>query len=364
MTESTLPQPPADRLDPADKILVLLAHTSLGRRLLPTVWLMDDGRCSCMLRESSDDTRTCGRGKPGKHPRISQWQTRASCDEEQIIEWHRWQPLANWGWLQDQTFTLDVDVRRGGLESLTQWEEQTGGPEHTLRQRTQSGGLHLIYAQPSDKRGGAIRVQGDVLPGIEVRGLGSYIMVEPSTGWTLENPDVSPREADDDTLRLIHRHGVDVGQFSGVSGDDVSGAGENGVGKTKKRKSSGTRSDLPATTWFEANGFGGHTGSRNVDAYRLAWRLLALGDRYPEVYSVAQIATIFRRCWQSTDQGESPFEWDECLGSLQSAWKRRERQKKEQYTEQLAMARSLLGGLGGTAGDVTGSIINVPAGGA
>jgi len=326
------------------KILTLLAHAAMGRRLLPTVWITSDGRCSCMEREAPTDTRVCSRAKPGKHPRISRWQIQATCDEDKIIEWHHWVPLANWGWVQDQTFTLDVDPKRGGLESLAQWEEEAGGPAPTLIQATPSGGWHYIYRQPAsdvDGRDERISVAGDVLPGIEIRGLGSYIMVDPSRGvdgvWRLTDPNVAPAEPDELTLRLIARHGIDVGGL----GDGEPGG--NGRGRGKKG-SSGKSSDLPATEWFLLSGFGGHTGSRNIDAYRLAWRLLALGDRYPEVWTTSMIKDVFRRCWQRTEQGDAPFEWSECLGALQSAWKRRERQKREEYAAQLQMARSLIGG--------------------
>lgn len=329
------------------KILKLMAHAAMGRRLLPTAWIAADGRCSCMERESPGDTRICSRSKPGKHPRISRWQVQATCDEDKILEWHQWVPLANWGWLQDHTFALDVDPKRGGLESLAQWEEEQGGPAATLVQATPSGGWHYVYRQPVaevDGGEGLIRVSGDILPGIEVRGYGSYIMVDPSRGvegsWRLRDPDVVPAEPDELTLQLIARHGIDpTGWGDGV--ESKSGKSKSGKGKTK---SSGLSSDLPATEWFLKNGFGGHTGSRNVDAYRLAWRLLALGDRYPEMYGVGTIADIFRRCWQATEQGDAPFTWDECLGALQSAWKRRERQKSEEHAAQLAMAQRLIAG--------------------
>lgn len=338
MTSSILPP----LVDPETKILTLLAHASLGRRLLPTNWVEEIRgvmRCSCMLREKPDDERICSRSKAGKHPRISQWQTRASCEQQQILEWHQWLPKANWGWLQDDTFALDVDPKRGGLESLTQWEDNAGGPVPTLLQATPSGGWHYIYAQPGDDEAGWVKVQGDVLPGIEIRGRGSYIMVDPSVGiegqWTLQNPGILPAEPDEFTLALINKNGLVLGDL----GDGVESPSEVG----KKRATQHTN-DLPITDWFIQNGFGGHTGSRNIDAYRLAWRLLALGDRHPDVYTTAYISSIFRRCWEATSQGDAPFLWDECGGCLKSAWARRERQKKETYAEQLAWAKSMLAG--------------------
>jgi len=338
---SILPQ----SVDPQIKILTLMAHAAMGRRLLPTVWIADDGRCSCMERPENRDRpsgEVCSRAKPGKHPRISQWQVRATNDQDKILEWHHWVPRANWGWLQEDTFTLDVDPKRGGLESLAQWEEEMGGPVPTFTQATPSGGWHLVYRQPTSDVDQRVHVSGDVLPGIEIRGLGSYIMVDPSVGvggsWTIQDPNVEPAEPDELTLRLIARHGIDPTGY----GDGVETLGGGGGSRGRRRTKSSGMSDLPATDWFLQSGFGGHTGSRNVDAYRLAWRLLALGDRYPEVYTTNAIADIMRRCWRATEQGDSPFEWSECLGALRSAWKRRERQKSEEYARQFAIARTLL----------------------
>lgn len=316
-----LPQPVPEE----QKIAQLYAHTAMGRRLLPTAWVLENGRCSCTAGKDGD--KPCLQGnKVGKHPLIGEWQKRATDEWDEVYSWHQWRPMANWGWLQDQTFALDVDPSRDGLVSLAQWEEQTGGPWPTLTQRTRSGGFHFIYTQPED----GMRVQGDILPGIEVRGIGSYIMIQPSVGWTLVDPDKTVSEADDDTLAMIAKHGllldgVETGrQHTGAAGD--------------------TTERLPSTDWFKENGFGGFSGSRNRDAYRLAWRLLALMDRHPDVWTVAMITQTMRECWLRTDQGAAPFDWDEVKGVLQSAWRRRERQKTQELEILTARARSLVGG--------------------
>lgn len=321
-----------------DKILMLLAHAALGRRLLPTVWV-EDGRCSCMERESKDDTRVCSRNKPGKHPRIGEWQHRATDDQDQILEWHAWQPKANWAWVQDKTFTLDVDTKRGGLESLTQWVEEADGPWPTLTQDTPSGGMHFIYRQPPDHQ---ITVMGDVLPGIEIRGIGSYIMIDPSTGldgpWRFRDLNIMPADADDFTLALIAKHGID----DTLGGDGIERRGVV-FDESGKRKETGVASDLPKTDWFMRNGLGGHSGSRNKDAYRLSWRLLALGKKNPQIYTPTYMAGILKQCWLATEQGDSPFTWQECLGALQSAWRRKDKQDREKDAGLLVRGAALAG---------------------
>lgn len=332
MPDYTIPE----ILDPQLKLATLLAHAALGRRLLPTAWIVG-GRCSCSAH-LPDESVICSRGnKAGKHPLIGQWQLRASCEPDEILAWHNWRPLANWGWLQDKTFALDVDPKRGGLESLAQWEAETGGPNATLTQRTQSGGFHFIYTQPH----GGMRTEGDMLPGIEIRALGAYIMVDPSVGldgaWSLVNPSTLPAEPEEIILQLIEKHGLN---FSLGDGDGVERRG----GRARKKRADDAGPKLPATEYFLKSGFGGHTGSRNKDAYALAWRLLSHGDRWPELWTNVQIARTMKRCWDMTDQGDAPFTWDECLGALKSAYARRERQKKEDESKLVAMARSLVGG--------------------
>lgn len=242
-------------------------------------------------------------------------------------------PYVNWGWLQDETFALDVDPDRGGLESLAQWEENAGGPSPTLTQRTQSGGYHFIYRQPETP----LRAEGDILPGIEIRGQGSYIMVDPSVGldgraWTLVNPDTLPAEADDFTLALIVKHAT-------VLGDGIERLGGSGK-RTGAAGDTGER--LSSTEWFTTNGFGGFSGSRNRDAYRLMWRLLAHMDT--GLYTVDRIREIMYLSWQRTDQGDSPFPWGEVIGVMNSAWNRRQRQRAEDEKALSARAASIMAG--------------------
>lgn len=330
MSSSILPE----ILTPQLKLQTLLAHAALGRRLLPTAWIVD-GRCSCSVG-LTDESIICSQGnKAGKHPLIGQWQNRATCDPEEIISWHNWRPLANWGWLQDQTFALDVDPKRGGLESLTQWEENASGPNTTMTQRTQSGGWHFIYTQPE----GGMRTEGDMLPGIELRATGAYIMLEPSVGlegrWEIVNHNVRPCEADDMIFQLIAKHCLD---FSLGDGDGVERRGVRG----RKKRADDSGPKLPATEYFLKTGFGGHTGSRNRDAYNLMWRMLALADSWPEVYTIQHIREVMHTSWLATDQGDAPFTWDECVGLMNSAYKRRERQKVEDEDQMKAFARSLV----------------------
>lgn len=319
-----------------------LLHTycDMGWRILPTWWVHDENniRCACQL---GSECR-----KPGKHPRISNWETRASCDKNDIDQWHDTWPLANWGWLQDKTFAIDVDKQRGGINTLDEWIEFDGGPLQTLTQGTPNGGLHLIYRQPDD----LVPQVGDIMTGIEVRGVGSYIMIEPSVGvtgawsfrdagWGLDRISealtAKIQDCDDQTLALIRRN---------QSGVVVRGA-DGG-----RREDRSRISDLPPTHEFFKRGFGFHTGSRNVDAYRLMWRFLAEADRDTWITD-SEIQTKMRIVWRATPTGEHPFPWAEVISIMNSARTRRAKQAEEQRQEllsQMRIARNIISSTEGT----------------
>lgn len=290
------------------KLHKLQSYCHFDMKLIPTWGVITQGNTTIC---------ECGKSKcpkPGKHPRIRNWQHQASSSWLTIQSWNKMWPMANWGWLQDKTFTIDVDAHRGGRESFLEWEEVSGGPDKTLTQFTPNGGMHLIYTQPEHFILPAI---DDFMPGIEVRGSGSYIMIDPSrslhNAWRWKDAFSSYSEikvCDDSTLSLLF-HKVSHGNDGKVS-----------PGQKK--------SDLPATEVFFERGFGFHTGSRNVDAYRLSWRLLALNECRPSTWPLDYIVRVMMRIWLKTPQNNESFTWDECLDCLKSAYQRRTRQRKEE----------------------------------
>ena len=79
---------------------------------------------------------------------------------------------------------IDLDIKGGqpGLEWLAANEHRIPA---TRRHRTQSGGLHLLFANPEGRR---IRNSvSKVAPGVDVRGQGGYVIVPPSPGYTIVN---------------------------------------------------------------------------------------------------------------------------------------------------------------------------------
>jgi Bifunctional DNA primase/polymerase, N-terminal/AAA domain/Primase C terminal 1 (PriCT-1) len=67
---------------------------------------------------------------------------------------------------------LDIDPRHGGLESLKKLERMIGRLPDGPRVRTGGGGLHFYFRHP----GGSVKSRTGILPGIDVRADGTYVV--------------------------------------------------------------------------------------------------------------------------------------------------------------------------------------------
>lgn len=161
--------PEADSDRSAELLAAALEYAAGGARVFP-LFHIAAGRCSCGEDCSS----------PGKHPRTKHGLDEASSDPAQLRAWWgRW-PGGNIGVATGAAsgiVVLDVDPEHGGEESFALLEQELGPAPETARQRTGSGGTHLIFAHPGGRR---IGNRARLLPGIDVRGDGGYIVVPPS----------------------------------------------------------------------------------------------------------------------------------------------------------------------------------------
>jgi hypothetical protein len=114
----------------------------------------------------------------GKQPLVSHGHREATTDEAQIREWlARW-PNANIGVPTGLLFwVLDMDPRHNGDESLRALIYKYGALPRTLQQMTGGGGRHYLFALPDQME---IRSITGLLPGLDVKGIGGYIVVAPS----------------------------------------------------------------------------------------------------------------------------------------------------------------------------------------
>lgn len=129
-----------------------------------------NGRCSC-------GRRVCH--SPGKHPRTTSGYKEATTDEVTIRLWWSQSPSANIGMPTGQTtgtVVLDEDPDKGGNEAIAQLEREYGPFPVTATAKTGGGGRHFIFAHP----GHEIRNRTGIMPGLDVRGDGGYIVIAPS----------------------------------------------------------------------------------------------------------------------------------------------------------------------------------------
>lgn len=146
-----------------------LKCASVGLRVLPLYEVMDDLRCAC----GKPDCK-----QPGKHPRLHEWQDKASTDEAMIREWWRRAPDAGLGMATGRAsgvWVLDLD----GEEAIA-WYAQKGR-EHgrTPTRGVQTGrGRHLYWQYPE---GIEIRNRQKVNgQKVDVRGEGGFVILPPT----------------------------------------------------------------------------------------------------------------------------------------------------------------------------------------
>ncbi len=133
-----------------------------------------NGRCTCGKRDCYN---------MGKHPRTENGFKDATTNTVIIKQWwERW-PNSNIGIPTGQVnefIAVDIDPRHGGNESLDELIIKYGKLPETAEAITGGGGRHILFKHPkrhiSNKTG--------ILPGIDIRGDGGYIVVSPSIHHT------------------------------------------------------------------------------------------------------------------------------------------------------------------------------------
>lgn len=162
--------------DNEDVLAQAVALAAAGVPVFPVHGLRDDGECTC------GDVTEGHRKNRGKHPATARGHHDATTDEHQLAKWFKDSRL-NLGFPTGQAsgiVVIDVDVRNDGDRTLDDWESWVHDVEYpppTLRCRTGGGGLHLPYRVPPGVRVGSKQA---VLPGIDVKGDGGYVVTAPS----------------------------------------------------------------------------------------------------------------------------------------------------------------------------------------
>ena len=113
-----------------------------------------------------------------KVPRQRGWPRKASVDRRRIGGWFRRWPEGNLGIATGGGIVaLDVDPRNGGEKALKRLIDEHGPLPPTAEALTGSGGRHFLFLVPAGHRVGC---RDDWRPGIDVKGEGGQLVVEPS----------------------------------------------------------------------------------------------------------------------------------------------------------------------------------------
>ncbi|MBR59539.1 MAG: hypothetical protein CMH54_16180 [Myxococcales bacterium] len=151
-----------------------LAYAKSGWPVVPCHTATKNGGCSCGQISCES---------PGKHPRykrglLEHGLKEATTDEAIITNWWTIWPGANIAVVTGKRSgfdVLDVDLRHGGEDSLSDLEREYGNLPDTVEQLTGGGGRHILFRH-QDGLGNKTGLR----LGLDVRGEGGYIMAAPS----------------------------------------------------------------------------------------------------------------------------------------------------------------------------------------
>jgi hypothetical protein len=104
----------------------------------------------------------------------------ARASEAELRQWFERRPDANVGVVTGAVsglLVLDIDAGHGGEESLARLERDHGPLPATVAAETGGGGRHLYFAHPG---GAVVGNRAGLMPGIDLRGDGGYVVAPPS----------------------------------------------------------------------------------------------------------------------------------------------------------------------------------------
>lgn len=150
----------------AEILQAALDYLSLGFSVIP-VHSVKDGRCTC-------ERVTCS--SPGKHPCVETWRDyqQRRPTEADIRKWFERWPWANVAIITGSIsglLVLDIDGP-DGVESIGE-----NPLPHTAIAETGGGGWHYLFKYPE---GETIGNKTGILPGVDIRAEGGYIVAPPS----------------------------------------------------------------------------------------------------------------------------------------------------------------------------------------
>jgi len=157
---------------PEQPVSAALDYARRGWPVLPLWWPQNAG-CACGAGDCAS---------PGKHPLgtlARHGVLDATTDPTRIARWWARQPLANVGVATGRAsgiVVVDVDPRHDGPRHLAQLERQYLDLPRTVEVVSGGGGRHLYF----EHRDGPIPSGANLVPGVDLRGDGGYVIAPPS----------------------------------------------------------------------------------------------------------------------------------------------------------------------------------------
>ncbi len=148
----------------------LLAFYQARKWLLLPLHSIQEDRCTCL----DLDCRS-----PGKHPLSKNGLKDGSCDSQEIEGWWKKWPFANVGIVTGRAsgiVVMDIDAKNDGFKSLAELEVKYKPLPMSMRVRTGGQGLHIYFRAPNIQ----LKNRAGILPGIDFRGDGGYVVAPPS----------------------------------------------------------------------------------------------------------------------------------------------------------------------------------------
>ncbi|MDR3587511.1 MAG: phage/plasmid primase, P4 family [Desulfosporosinus sp.] len=148
-----------------------LEYGQRGWRVIPLHWPLVNGKCSCNI-DACDNV--------GKHPTIKDWPNKGTSDLGQIAKWWDHWPQANIGILTGKKhglLLLDVDIKDDGPGVLAALEAHNGPLPDTVEAITGSGGRHVLFKYPENRK---ILNKARFKDGLDTRSDGGMFVAAPS----------------------------------------------------------------------------------------------------------------------------------------------------------------------------------------
>ena len=193
-------------------------YVSMGWKLFPIHHITkdEDGKhCSCHRGMACDN--------PGKHPSTKNGFKDATISIDKLDKWLSMDKSMNIGLAtgkMSNVVVLDVDEKDdvSGAESLSELETIYGKLPPTLSQTTGSGGKHYFFMYPEGAKKVPSNV-GKILPGLDIRADGGYVILPPSTHmkgqYRWDNPDANIADLPPWLLDLI-LHPISANTMDGI----------------------------------------------------------------------------------------------------------------------------------------------------